>query len=67
MLRQAGKKRTGRPRANIDDHVLARLYLSEKLSVRAIGEHLGVSHQTIARRIAEAKLPTRRWRFPGED
>ena len=61
------KKRIGRPRAKIDDKMLAHLYLEKGLSVRSIGEQLGVSHQTIARRISEAKLPTKKWRLPGED
>lgn len=61
------KKRIGRPRVKIDDKLLAHLYIEKGLSVRDIGEQLGVSHQTIARRISEAKLPTKKWRFPGEN
>ncbi len=60
------KKRKGRPKAIIDDNLLAQLYLEEGLSVRVIGERLGVSHQTIARRLSELDIPLKKWRLPGE-
>ncbi len=60
------KKRKGRPKAIIDDKLLAQLYLEQGLSVRVIGERLGVSHQTIARRLSELDIPLKKWRLPGE-
>ncbi len=60
------KKRKGRPRVMIDDKLLAHLYLEEGLSVRDIGKQLGVSHQTIARRLSELDIPLKKWRLPGE-
>ena len=68
MLSQpiTNKKPKGRPKAIIDDRVLTRLYVEKGLSVRDIGERLGVSHQTVARRLSEADIPTKRWRLPGE-
>lgn len=60
------KKRKGRPKAIIDDKLLAQLYVEEGLSVRVIGERLGVSHQTIARRLSELDIPLKKWRLPGE-
>lgn len=59
-------KSKGRPRAMIDDKLLKQLYLEEGLSVRIIGERLGVSHQTIARRLSELDIPLKKWRLPGE-
>lgn len=68
MLSQpaSNKRPKGRPKAIIDDSLLMRLYVEKGLSVRDIGERLGVSHQTIARRLSEADIPTKRWRLPGE-
>ena len=60
------KKSRGRPRVMIDDNLLAQLYLEKGLSVRNIGERLGVSHQTVARRLSELDIPLKRWRLPGE-
>lgn len=60
------RKASGRPRVNIDERVLLRLYVDKRLSVRAVAERLGVSHQTVARRIAESDIPAKRWRLPGE-
>ncbi len=60
------KKSKGRPRAIVDDKLLAHLYLKEGLSVRIIGERLGVSHQTVARRLSELDIPLKKWRLPGE-
>ena len=62
----AENKRKGRPRVTVDDKMIAHLYLKEGLSTRDIAYKLGVSHQTIARRITEARLPTKKWRLPGE-
>ncbi len=58
--------RTGRPRANVDVDKILKLYLEEKLSVRQVAEEMGVSHATVARRIAEEKGQLRSWRMPGE-
>ncbi len=58
--------RKGRPRVQIDDRVLEQLYVEKGLSVRVIGERLGVSHQTIARRLSELNIALKKWRLPGE-
>ncbi len=69
MLNQSScrKKQPGRPRAHIDAKELMRLYVDKGLSVRDVAERLGVSHQTVARRLSEAEIPTKRWRLPGEN
>jgi len=61
------KRQPGRPRADIDNGELLRLYVDKRLSVRDVAERLGVSHQTVARRLSEADIPAKRWRLPGEN
>lgn len=62
----AKKKKPGRKRMDIDVDKIVKLYVDEKMSVRDVAEAVGVSHDTVARRIREAKGGLRQWRMPGE-
>ncbi len=65
---KAGRKeRPGRPRAKVDTGKILALYQDKKLSVRQVAGLVGVSHTTVARRIAEETGQLRAWRLPGEE
>jgi len=63
---RALKGQIGRPRVDLDLNKVLRLYVDEKKSVRQVAAEMGVSHVTIARRIAEKTGQLRSWRMPGE-
>jgi len=58
--------RIGRPRTEVDIDKILTLYIDRKMSVREVAKVIGVSHVTVARRIAEKKGQLRSWRMPGE-
>jgi len=58
--------RQGRPRANVDVEKILDLYIKDRMSVRKVALEMGISHTTVARRIAEEKGHLRSWRMPGE-
>ena len=60
-------ERLGRPRVKVDTARMLKLYRDKKMSVRQVAGLLGVSHVTVARRIAEETGQLRTWRLPGED
>lgn len=64
---RAIKGRMGRPRVDLDVGKMLRLYVDEKKSVRQVAAEMGVSHVTVARRIAEKTGQLRSWRMPGEN
>ena len=66
QLNTAIKKRQGRPRAELDIDMLLKLYLEQRMTVRQVAREVGVSHATVARRIAEQTGELRAWRMPGE-
>ncbi len=59
--------RQGRPKVKVDTARMLRLYRDKKMSVRQVASVLGVSHVTVARRIAEETGQLRTWRLPGEN
>ena len=65
-MNQALSNKPGRPKIELSKQVLEEYYVTQGLSVRAIAQRFGISHQTVAQRIKENKLPVKRWRFPGE-
>ena len=54
-----------RPRKKVDLQKVIELYRAG-YSTSKIEEMVGVSHDTILRRLKEAGHPIRRWRLPGE-
>ncbi len=56
-----------RPRKKVDVKKILQLYLVEKMSVRQVAAEVGVSHDTVVRRIRENYGPLRQWRLPGEE
>lgn len=58
--------RLGRPRADLDHKKILKLYIDNRFSVREVARVMGVSHTTIARRIAEENGQLRAWRLPEE-
>ncbi len=56
----------GRPRTKVDIDKILKLYLEKRFTVRQIARVVGVSHTTVARRIAEQTGQLRTWRMPGE-
>ena len=68
QAKNAGRnERLGRPRAKVDTARMLKLYRDKKMSVRQVAGLLGVSHVTVARRIAEETGQLRAWRLPGEE
>lgn len=65
-MNQALSNKPGRPKIDLSKKVLEEYYVTQGLSVRAIAERFGISHQTVALRIRENNLPIKRWRLPGE-
>lgn len=65
-MKQALSNKPGRPKIELSEKVLADYYITQGLSVRAIAQRFGISHQTVAKRIKENDLPVKRWRLPGE-
>ncbi len=57
----------GRPIARLDHDVLVQMYVTSNLSTRAVAARLGVSHQTVARRLKEHQIPAKRWQVPGSN
>lgn len=55
----------GRKKIILDLEKLIRLY-HKGCSTRAIAVVVGVSHDTVLRRLKEAAQPVRTWRLPGE-
>ncbi len=55
----------GRKKIVIDTEKLISLY-NEGYSTRHLATVVGVSHDTVLRRLKEAKQPLRSWRLPGE-
>ncbi|MDD5457483.1 MAG: helix-turn-helix domain-containing protein [Candidatus Margulisbacteria bacterium] len=55
-----------RPRKKVDVQRILQLYLVEKMSVRQVAKEVGVSHDTVVRRIRENYGELRQWRLPGE-
>jgi len=66
QLKAAYKRHQGRPRAELDIELLLKLYLEQRMTVRQVAKEVGVSHATVARRIAEEIGELRAWRMPGE-
>ena len=56
----------GRPRVDVDINKILKLYVEKRFTVRQVARVVGVSHTTVARRIAEEKGQLRSWRMPGE-
>ncbi len=56
----------GRPRIPVDVDRLVQLY-RQGYSTRDIARVVGVSHDTVLRRLKEAGQPLRAWRLPEED
>ena len=68
QAKTAGKnEQLGRPRVKVDTARMLKLYRDKKMSVRQVANLLGVSHVTVARRIAEETGQLRAWRLPGEE
>lgn len=61
------RKRPGRTRLELDAERVMGLYRKEKMSVRKVAGHLGVSPATVHRRILEHNGQLRGWRLPGEE
>ncbi len=57
----------GRPKAEVDTEKILKLYVDKRLTLRQIARVVGVSHTTVAKRIAEETGQLRTWRLPGED
>ncbi len=60
------KEPKGRPRVDVDTSRILKLYNDDKMSVRQVASVVGISHATVARRIAEKTGQLRAWRLPGE-
>ncbi len=56
----------GRPRKELDIEEMLDLYINKKYSVRQVALKMGVSHDTIAKRIIEKKGTLRKWLMPGD-
>lgn len=54
----------GRPRKNLDVKRILQLYLNENMSVRRVAEVVGVSHDTVVKRLEEQGIQLRRWMLP---
>ena len=57
----------GRPKAAVDTDKILKLYIEKRLTLRQISRIVGVSHTTVAKRIAEETGQLRAWRLPGEN
>ena len=57
----------GRPKAVVDTDKILKLYIDKRLTLRQISRVVGVSHTTVAKRIAEQTGQLRSWRLPGEN
>ncbi|NLY38779.1 MAG: helix-turn-helix domain-containing protein [Firmicutes bacterium] len=55
----------GRRKIPVDKQQIARLY-RQGYSTREIADKIGVSHDTVLRRLKEIGQPLRSWRLPGE-
>lgn len=60
MTLQAPNHRGGRGRTHVSDDELRGLYLSEKLTIRAIAARVGLHYGTITSRLRAAKVLMRR-------
>jgi len=58
--------RMGRPRKKVDVGLIIELYTRKGLSVRKVARVVGVSHDTVARRLEEAGIKLRKWMLPEE-
>lgn len=56
----------GRPKLPVDIDETLRLYHVSQMTVREVAGILGVSPNTVARRITENNGQLRSWRLPGE-
>lgn len=56
----------GRKKLKIDVPRIIKLY-RQGLSTRRIAALIDVSHDTVLRRLKEARQPLRRWRLPDEE
>jgi transposase-like protein len=56
----------GRKKIGVDLGKVIKLY-QNGYSTRAIAAVVAVSHDTVLRRLKEARQPLRAWRLPGED
>lgn len=57
----------GRPRKNVDVSKILHLYVDKKMSVRQVADVVGVSHDTVVRRLEEEGISLRKWMLPGEN
>jgi len=57
----------GRPRMQLDVEKMLDLYINKKMSVRQVALKMGVSHDTVAKRIIEKKGTLRKWHMPGDN
>jgi transcriptional regulator of aromatic amino acid metabolism len=57
----------GRPRKELDIEEMLDLYINKNNSVRQVALKMGVSHDTIAKRIVEKIGTLRKWHMPGDN